>query len=250
MMRIFFLIISLCYLNYGFSIEISEKNRQSSFQVQVSKKKYAKYLLPDTHPLKVNLDKIFSFHVLANQDTFLKAGFDNNQPQAVSKVLVARHPLLPNHLVKAYLGNDTSNKGKKTGPEWLISRCKGAMEIKKLIGKYKIKNFTVPQKWIYVTPQNELVLLVTDENIVSSEETIDAWKNKVNKKVLDELYIILSQGLASCYVLANIPYTKRGIFSCVDTEDSTQKYKYDIVRSSLSPEMQKYWDKITQNKKN
>lgn len=210
------------------------------------------YLLPVTHPIKSTLDAICSpFRILENENMFHSAGFSTLVVQPTSRIRVARHPFIPGYLVKVYLDDYPPNRG-LTGWERLINRCIGADNVRKLIKKKKLVHFSVPNKWLYppaffLPAQSTIqpvVLVVTDMNIVSVEESVEAWKSKITHQHLDQLYCILSHGFASGFLPFNIPYCKDGKFACLDTEHPKRKVNYGMVKQYLSPEMQLYWGEL------
>lgn len=209
------------------------------------------FQLPSSHPAKPILDEIFedNYHILRNIDTFTDAGFITLFQQPLSHVIVAKHPHLRGYLVKAYLDSKADGKNTEPGWKWLVRRCMGAENIRKLIQKKGLKHFSVPDKWIYMTnpkryspARQNIILLVTDMNLVSKEKTREAWKTLATKEVLNELYCIFSHGYSSCWLVANIPYTKDGKFSCIDTEYPKRKLNYEKARQYFNEEMQAYWD--------
>lgn len=214
------------------------------------------YLLPENHKLKPILDKIFSSKtVLNNQKSLDKAGFITLYKQS-SGMRVLEHPKLKGYLIKAYLNDEKRRSGKNC--RWLFDRCKGAENIRNLISENKLKYFTVPDKFIYLLPvepdpefERQLaVLLVTDMKLVTREESVEAWGTKITKAHLKELYCILSHGFASCYFVNNIPYTKNGTFSCIDT--AYPHRNFDLSRHGrhcFSEEMRAYWDELVRKGK-
>jgi hypothetical protein len=215
------------------------------------------YCLPLNHHLVSSLNALFSkSRVSENEETFANAGFTTLFAQPTSYIRVARHAKLPGYLLKIYLDSENRLKEGVTGWKWLVNRCIGAENVRKLIQRKKIKYFSVPDKWIYPLPgypqtiivplefQQPILLIVTDMNLVSDEETIDAWKNKITRKHLDELFCILSHGFSSCYLATNIPFTKSGKFTCIDTEHPKRKLTYNHVKAYLSKDMQLYWNKL------
>lgn len=213
------------------------------------------HLLPLDHPAKKAMDDIFvhtNFRPIENEANFKKAGFTVLFHQPFSFIRVASHPNLKGHLLKVYLDSELRKKFNKDGWEWLVMRCQGAENIRNLIQTKKLKYFSVPDKWLYPLPAHSkrprektqtIVLLVTDMQLVSHQESINAWMN-VNKAQLDELYIILSHGFGSSHVIWNIPYSKSGKFTCIDTEHPSRTPKYATVKNFLSDEMKDYWDKL------
>lgn len=209
------------------------------------------YLMPLNHHMKPVLDDIFSrSRAIESLEALENAGF-----HTISKfIAVARHPSVPGYLFKFYFDSEHRlRKEKRPGWARLVERCLGAKNIRKLISNEGIKEFIVPDKWIYPLPQHPLpriqldkeqqliVLLVTEMDLVSSEECRQAWKTKITPRHLDELYCILSHGFASTYLIANVSYTKQGKFACLDTEFAQRKLHYDRVTHYLSDEMQQYW---------
>jgi hypothetical protein len=210
------------------------------------------YFLPLKHPLKKNLDKIFSSNVLFDQTSFDKAGFVTLYHQP-SGMRVASHPLLPGYLIKTFLDNEQ----RKTGSiDWQLTRCQEAENLRHLIHSKKLKHFSVPDKWIYLLPGQPFedpqkqcaILVVTDMNLVSQEESISAWQTKITPSHLKELYTILSRGLASCFLPFNIPYCKNGQFACVDTAYRPRVHDLTRVNRYLSNEMQSYWNHLVEKR--
>ncbi|MGZ3633368.1 MAG: hypothetical protein ACXU9U_05095 [Parachlamydiaceae bacterium] len=211
------------------------------------------YLLPSDHWLKFNLDNIFTqTQANKNQKLFKKAGFIPLCKRS-SGMIVAKHEDISGYLIKVYLESDKPNLQWK----WLMNRCLGAENIRKLIQKKQLRYFTVPDKWIYPLPSAEIntenmavikeetypaVLVVTHMQIESLENSKAAWKNKITHRHLQELYCILSHGFASCYLPQNIPYTKNGQFTCIDTEYPFRNHRLERIKSKLSEEMAEYWD--------
>lgn len=215
------------------------------------------FLLPEKNPLKTQLDAIFNaFRATENYETFSQAGFQTFSFRPSTYILVARHPSVPGHIFKVYLDSEARQKDKMPGWLWLTMRCEGARNVRQLIKKRKMKYFSVPDKWLYPLPiqpspksfagpfPQPVILVVTDMNIVSDGESREAWKNVITPQHLDELYCILSHGYSSTYVAENIPYTKNGKFSCIDTEHPKRKLKYKSISRYLSTEMEQYWNKL------
>lgn len=231
------------------------KSTQKAESRDSYKDKIKPYLMPSNHPAKEALDFIFTrSRPTKDLDAMIDAGFDIVSVRPYSFAVIAKHPDIPGYLEKVYLDSEKRKKNGKEGWEWLVHRCEGAENIRKLIKEKKLKYFTVPDKWIYVLPKlarhNEkatgqpIILLATDMHLVSQEESERAWKTIITKAHLDELYIILSNGFASSHVSWNIPYSKSGKFTCIDTEHPKRKPNYVEVEHYLSNEMKAYWQKL------
>lgn len=212
------------------------------------------HLLPLDHPMHASLEEIFKkSRAIRDEEAFAQAGFKTLFVQKDSLIRVAQHDSLPGYLLKIYLDNE---KGKVDGrPGWLslTNRCIGAANIRSLIQRKNFRHFVVPDKFIYPLPPNpppkkrfqQVILIVTDMNIYNREESEVFWKTVPTKAHIDELYSITSHGYGSIVIAKNIPYTKSGKFSCIDTEKPIKKVpRYDKIKSYLSPEMQVYWDKL------
>lgn len=201
--------------------------------------------LSEHHPFYSKLEKIFAYSkTLDSERNFLKAGFTILQLRDPMFV-IAMHPQLPGHLVKVHLRSSDRDPEKR----WknLITRCNNAAKLREFIEKEKIRYFTVPDKLIYVTKDGDPVFIVTRMNICSERETRYAWKNHVKHKHLKELQLILSNGLGSSKLVENIPYTKEGLFTCIDTEKPSQGNSY--IKKYLSEEMSIYWNNLTRESK-
>jgi hypothetical protein len=219
------------------------------------------YLLPQTHYLKPILDELFYNQRATFDDaTFERAGFEVLYSKERSFIRVARHPLLPDHLVKAYLDMDLRKKNQVPGWIWLKRRCHGAKKIRHVIKKYSLRHFQVPDKWLYPLPSKPflaqlshmplqpLLLIVEDMDLVSEDENLLAWRTEVTKEYLDELFLIISKAGGSSYRPANIWMSRNGRFSFIDTEYPHRKPDFHRIRPYLSTQMRAYWDQLVNAK--
>lgn len=212
------------------------------------------FLIPLDHPVKPMLDAIFSSaRVTKDKSSLAEAGFTTLYSQPKTHLEIVRHPDLQGYLLKLFLDIDLGIKHHRPGWVWLARRCKGAENVRRLIKKYKLKHITVPDKWIYILPvdpsapnapeytRHIAVLLVTDMDLVTYQESAYAWKNFVTHKQIEELFCIIDHGYSSSFLANNIPYCRNGKFSCIDTEHPKRKPHYQRVEQFLSPEMVAYW---------
>lgn len=224
---------------------------------EMMKKQARPYLLPLKHPARKKLNKIFKkTRAIQNKTAFINAGFKIIPVVHTSYMILAKHPSIPGYLFKVYLDTELRSKDTRKGWEELIDRCKGAENIRKFIKIENIQHFVVPSKYLYPVPFKTVPILLTgqilqpfmlvvkDMQLVSKKESKKAWKQKVKKKHLDELYKILTQGYASAYLAENIPYTKNRKFACVDTEYVKRKICLENVFEFLSEEMGVYWNQL------
>lgn len=202
------------------------------------------YVLPVDHPCSSVLDSFFSCSgILRSEKDLEKKGFIIICRRS-SGLIVARHWALPGYLIKLYL--KSCRKSKEEILERLVNRCRGAENIRNLIERERLCYFTVPDKWVYFTPCKEKIpiLIVTDMDIVSRKQSIHAWKNFITYASLEELYCIISHGYASSALPTNIPYTRSGLFACIDTEDPIREPRFENVKKHICPKMAAYWDEL------
>lgn len=120
----------------------------------------------------------------------------------------------------------------------------------------KSTHFLVASKWIYPLPvhpslpnssdydrKNE-VLVVTDMNITSREESAKAWRTVMTESHLQDLYAIITLAGGSSYRPDNVAFTHSGKFAFIDTEYPHLVPSYSGIAQYLSPEMAKVWEKI------
>ena len=69
----------------------------------------------------------------------------------------------------------------------------------------------------------------------------------MGRSVLKELYCIIRNDCGSSKLVENVPYTKEGVFTCIDTEKSSQGDLY--IKKYLSKRMRMYWDELVQREK-
>ncbi|MFA6916826.1 MAG: hypothetical protein WC222_10555 [Parachlamydiales bacterium] len=214
-------------------------------------KRIAPFLISPLHSAKHSLDMIFaSGRPISNEHTLAASGFTILFNQSTTHIIVAKHGLIQGYLMKLYLDIETRIKDNLPGWEWFARRCEGARNVRELINRKNLKHFSVPDKSIYPVPRHtpsqkeQAILVVTDMQLCSYEETCNAWYHFIGRSHLDELYSILSHGYSSAFLICNIPLTKSGKFACVDTEHPKRKIKFSTAKRYINPEMGKYWDRL------
>src|ERR1700734_3481709 len=94
----------------------------------------APYELPNDHPAKKNLDRIFSkTRATSSIAAMKKAGFILRPSRNEQRMVVAKHPFIGNYIVKAYL--DTQLRMPAEWRHW-IQRINGAQLIQKSIDEH------------------------------------------------------------------------------------------------------------------
>lgn len=226
---------------------------------QAEKDSARPYLLPLHHPIKPFLDSIFHQNrPLHNPKTFAAGGFVSKFIQPRSFIRVASHYQIPGYLFKVYLDSELREKDKTPGWKWFAERVKNARIIDEFIQSRGIKHFTVPKKWIYPTPVNDLseipkdgiyvikneILVVEDMELFPKKINKLAWKKVITKEHLDEFLAIIQHAGGSSYRADNVAFTKSGKFAFIDTEYTTDRSDYKSILPYLSPKMAAYWKKI------
>ena len=217
------------------------------------------YLLPENHPIKAKLDRIFAERVTLNVTTMYKAGFLSPRPRGFSNTVVSKHPDLEEYIIKGFLDDQ------KNIHDWqkLMRRIKGAELIKKAIKHHHYESlFKVPQKWIYPLPlepappsqyyRKDFILVAEDMHILDRDDNYKVWKSsRMNPKKLDAIYTIIEElGLSDSVVAFNIPFIKKeDSMAFIDTEIWHRwPITYKRLTPYLSSSMQSYWKKLIKNK--
>lgn len=186
------------------------------------------YFLPFHHPIKKKLDRFFQkSRVTLCEETFLKAGFKITRKNRPINAIVTGHKKLQGFLLKVYLDNQLIVS---EGELWL-RRIKGCEVIQSCLKKHGYTQFVLPKKWIYPLPEEpspplnpsynrkNFILVVENMNILKSKENFYAYKHKMTRRRLNELYTVLMEcQLTDCVYIGNIPFTQAGKIAFVDTE--------------------------------
>lgn len=217
------------------------------------------YFLPEDHPIKLDLDVIFSSsRATENIKGLINAGFKDIALQKYTHIVVARHPQVPGYFFKFYLDNQKYFCKKPEHHFWKL-RINGAKIIQNYIDQGQLSNlFKVPKKWIYPLPidpspdpkllRKNFILVEEDMNIYNKEMNEYMWgTSAVTKALLINFFCLVSNlGLADCCKPANAPFSKDGRVAFVDTQ---QFYSWPVVyyklTQFLSPEMVIIWNEMT-----
>jgi hypothetical protein len=206
-----------------------------------------KYWLPADHPLKGWMDVLFSqIGITDNVQTLQEAGFKIISAMPFHPV-IAKHSSAQGYIFKIYPDSFKYTREGISSAEWLVRRCKIAEKIRNIIREKGIDYFVVPDKWLYALPaakNHSLILVAKDMDIEDINVSKIAWKTKVTPKHLDELYSVLSKGYGSVDLPTNIPYTKSGYFTFIDTENLKRQLNLRRMKKHFSKEMSRYWEKI------
>ncbi len=213
------------------------------------------YFLPNNHPIKHKLDRLFQkTRATQSLDLFEQAGFGRAEMRKPTNIVVGRHPAFKGYLFKVFLD---------TQPplcDWAywLKRIEGARSIQACIQQHGFQHFRVPKKWIYPLPdepsppntshyhRKNFILIVEDMDILPKKENLRAFKKKMTPQLLQELYTILTEeGLIGSVYPKNIPFTHQGDLAFIDTEHHhIQPVPCHRLTRFLSSEMQHYWQSL------
>lgn len=216
------------------------------------------HLLPYTHPLRKNLDKIFqNGRPTKTKLALIKAGFKMLSAQG-NHLYPVKHPKLKGVILKVYT-DYTYTEYHRNSTDWkkYLKRMRGAEMIRDEIAKnptYK-RHFVVAKKWLYPLPptkgvpskknykRRNFVLVAEDLNLVSKEGNLFNWKVALTKEQLESLFFICRDlGLQDSIRPANVWWTKKRKIAFVDTEQfehwpiglrSLYKHMPDKLKSHL-----------------
>jgi hypothetical protein len=215
------------------------------------------YLLPDDHPVKAKLDKLFFKPDLLQSSVLLKkAGFKTSGARGYSKTQILKHKKLKNYLIKVF----TDDQIEVVEWEIWMRRVNGALTIRSAIERNGVQAFfKVPQKWIYQVPrtgqnfeQKNFVLVVEDMKLYDQRGNNIMWNglSYINKEKLNALYtLIKEEGLLDSVYIDNIP------FSILDDKiafvDTEHFHKWPVpfhrLTSFLAKKMQVHWMSLISN---
>lgn len=185
------------------------------------------YLLPENHPLKGRMDRIFSkSRVLANEKSLTKAGFVWPKKEVSHSGI---YPTQHEKIKKFYVKILTDEQDIADWRQW-VNRAQGARDIRNSIDAHHYERvFKVPKKFIYPLPEKpettpdvkrkNFVLLSEDMKIVDHDLNRELYRNRVTKILLNAIYEIVTElGLADSLFIHNLCWAKDGRLAFVDTE--------------------------------
>lgn len=215
------------------------------------------YFLPENHPVKPKLDRLFSKRVTKSSATLKKAGFTQPNPKKFSKTIVSKNKDIPGYIFKLF------SDEQKEIYNWrqLFNRVTGALYIQDALNRYNINHmFVVPSKWIYPLPGEPSPPANLDrKNFIVVENLLDIYMGKENNKMwqspiinsinLTWVYLLLSElGLDDSPYSFNMPITKDHRIAFIDTEHHHRwPVPFFKLLAYLSPEMSNHWKMLIEN---
>ncbi len=216
------------------------------------------YFLPENHPWKPKLDRIFfASRATKNSHELVKAGFKGRVTH-VRKIFAGTHPDCPECFFKIYTDSEVTSRY----TEWQkwIDRINGRNNVWAVIKKRGFEKwFSVPDKWCYPLPETpaapapsryyrpkDFILVASNQKPYSSHDNEKMFKSsKMTHELLDALYIVLDEaGMWDSMFIFNIPFSRIDNKICfVDTEYSHKwPLRYEKLSRYLSSENRKYWE--------
>lgn len=211
-------------------------------------KSYEDVMIPADHKAKNWLDKLFQGKRYPHsKKELMKIGFRNFTRPDSKGALVFKHRGCRGYLFKLYTNKD----GAINEARVLAKRIKGANVIRQYIIDHGYQEyFKVPKKWLYqYKTSSHYILVVEDMNILSRDAILKRWKSsKMTESLLQALMNTLSDlGLIDSIYIDNIPFSKDGKISFIDTEHfhSNQRIRFEVLNRCLSKKLLPFWLEIT-----
>lgn len=208
------------------------------------------YFLPQNSKTYRKLFKIFRRNksYQFNSKIMSDLGFNLIPVKDKKKIQVGFHSSLKGYIVKFF--NDKDQNIAEL--DHFYKRIKGAELIRNyIIEKNLTDNFKVPKKWIFKVPyidKPHYLLLVEDMEILNYQLNQKKWRSKnFDEHLLTKLYFVIKDlGLFDSLYINNIPFSKDGKISFVDTEHYRhRKIKYEILSKFLSRKGRQKWEELT-----
>lgn len=221
----------------------------------------APYFLPENHPIKNKLDRIFTkSRAIEDLRSLHRAGFSTTKPRRWTRLVVTSHKKVPGYIFKLYLDSQRFHQKQPEHHFWVL-RIKGAQLIREEIKKRGLQEiYKVPKKWIYPLPvhpspsqearRKNFILVEQNMEIYPDSKNEKIWgSEKVTAPFLQTFYRFVSDlGLWDCAKPANAPFAKDGRIAFIDTQSFYRwPVKYDRLTPFLSPPMQDYWNQLLLN---
>lgn len=262
-----FLLIALTFFSFRGYLQIESKKEHLaaqnvwSIQTEINnslfKESFKPYALPEDHTVKKFLDQVFSdSRPIANSVAMKKAGFSIPADKE-QDLIVAYHPQIEGYVIKYYYDNHNINEA----PYWLL-RMKGLARVEKAIDKFGYGDIMkAPKKWVYEIPNTDKVvanegvypkkylIVAEDMQVVSRKENDRLYKEELTAQQMKAIYDVLKETwLYDCVYVDNIPFSKDGKITFVDTEDFDRKpIKFKFMASAFPEKLQTYWKELTKN---
>lgn len=215
----------------------------------------APYLLPDTHPVKPVLDRIFSGErAIRTQDSMKKAGFHIITEGHWSDTVIATHSKAEGYFFKLF----TEDQAHIDELARLLARIKGAIYAQEIVNKHQWnKLFKVPRKWFYILPEDSnpipgipakrVILVAEDMRLLDKETSYAKWRSpNLDKKLFKAVFQVLTEGGFSDSSYAfNLPFAKDGRIALIDNDKHNKRpIPFHNLFRYLHPNLKSYGEKL------
>ncbi|MBN9377981.1 MAG: hypothetical protein BGO14_00660 [Chlamydiales bacterium 38-26] len=214
------------------------------------------YFLPENHPVKPKLDRLFRKRVTQNKQTLKKAGFTEPEPKRFSKTIVSKNKKIPGYIFKFFHDEQKDIQDARN----CLRRVTGAISVQEALNRYNINHlFVVPKKYIYPLPahpsptetsyRKNFVVVENELDIYTGKENNKMWKSPViNPITLTWTFWLLQElGLNDSPYSFNMPITRDGRIAFVDTEHHHKwPVPFEKLWPFLTPEMGSFWKNLCQ----
>ena len=211
------------------------------------------FLLPSNHPIKYQLDALFSRgRVCQNLHTLADAGFSHCYIRGYSLMVVTDHPMVRGYWLKMFIDEQDI-----TDYPALIHRIEGARAIQDAIVRHGYQDhFVVPKKWIYPLPaepspsagchRKNFILVAEDMNIYTKSANKKKWATKITPPRALAIYTLFQElGLNDSIYPFNLPFCKDGRQAFIDTEHHHNwPVRFDKMLQHMPHALQDYWLRI------
>jgi len=213
------------------------------------------YLIPDNHPMKEKLDRIFKKTRASHSTTSLSyAGFTDIKKGPFSHATICRHHKLKGYIVKLFRDEQ---KGLSDWKQW-VSRASGSKCVRESIQKHGWgRVLKAPRKWIYPLPSNppaqpgadkkNFILIAEDMKIIATKDNKSLWKShEITKPLLDAIFtLITEEGLSDTVQAFNMPFSIDGRIALIDLEHHHEwPIPYRVLLRYLNSSNAEYWDQL------
>lgn len=210
------------------------------------------YLLPEDHPVKPKLDKLFAKRRFTQSAGHLYlGGFLFKARKKFDQILVAKHPDLKGYVLKIYTDEQTTAPDY---PMW-IRRIKGAIAVQEALDRLGCNAyFKVPKKWIYPLPEipfseephpKYFILVIENMHVKPALDNEWMWANPfvMTPERMQALYSVLQDvGLKDSVYIDNVPFCSDGKQAFIDTEHHHRwPIRYDKLMGRIPAEYRDYW---------
>lgn len=217
------------------------------------------YLMPENHPLKRRLDKMFSQkRILSSLQTLIAAGFTATKAQSHTKVIVSKHNAMKGYIFKIY--TDDYRSYYRDEPEYItwILRARGASLVRQEVERLGWQAyFKAPKKWIYALPpfptakpghlQKNFILVEEEMDILPRDEVKKKWRDgTITADHLNKLFFLVTRlGLRGGCKYDNIPICKDGRLAFIDTQNNLRwPLPYERLFQVLQGDLRIQWQEL------